>query len=49
MLKDTLIRGLEETEAYFNRSTACLTEEHSAFRPRNETMNVAQHVAHVAQ
>lgn len=49
MLKEMLIQGLQDTEAYFNRSTACLTEEHSNFRPKNETMSVAQHVGHVAQ
>lgn len=49
MLKEMLIQGLADTEAYFNRSSACLTEEHSAFKPQSETMNVAQQVAHVAQ
>lgn len=49
MLKEILIQGLSDTETYFNRSTACLREEHSTFRPQRETMNVAQQVAHVAQ
>ena len=49
MLKETLIQGLEQSEDFFNRSTACLTEEHSNFRPQAETMSAAQQVAHVAQ
>lgn len=44
MLKEILIQGLEESEAYFDRSASCLTEEHSTFKPSQETMTAAQQV-----
>jgi len=34
---------------FFNRSTGVLEEADSEFRPREEMMTVAQHVAHAAQ
>jgi len=47
MLKQGLVQELTESEEYFNRSTACLLEEHSGFRPQDEMMTTAQQVAHV--
>jgi uncharacterized damage-inducible protein DinB len=49
MLKQHLLQRLQNSEKYFDRSTSCLAEEHSGFRPREEVMTAAQHVAHVAQ
>lgn len=49
MLTESLIQNLQSSEEYFNRSSSCLTEEHSSFRPKPDTMTVAQQVAHVAQ
>jgi len=49
MLNQSLIEMLQSSEEYFNRSTSCLSEEHSTFKPQNESMTVAQQVAHVAQ
>jgi uncharacterized damage-inducible protein DinB len=49
MLNQSLIEMLQSSEEYFNRSTSCLNEEHSTFKPQNESMTVAQQVAHVAQ
>jgi len=48
MLKEGLIEQLSNSQEYFERSTSCLTEEHSGFRPNDELMTVAQQVAHVA-
>lgn len=49
MIRDMMLRRLKSCEQYFDRSTECLTEEHSSFKPRQETMTAAQQVAHVAQ
>jgi uncharacterized damage-inducible protein DinB len=49
MLNQGLIEMLKSSEEYFNRSTSCLAEEHSTFKPQNESMTVAQQVAHVAK
>jgi uncharacterized damage-inducible protein DinB len=49
MLNQSLIEMLKASEEYFDRSTSCLTEEHSTFKPQNESMTVSQQVAHVAQ
>ncbi len=43
------VKELENTKAYFDRSTRCLTEDDSTFAPAGETMSAAQQVAHVAQ
>lgn len=40
---------IKVTADFFNRSTRCLTEEHSTYKPTDELMTVAQQVAHVAQ
>ena len=37
------------SQEFFERSTRVLEEADSGFRPREEMMTVAQHVAHVAQ
>ena len=48
-LKAEALNNLTVTEAFFNRSTRCLVEEDSVFRPAPERMTVADHVAHAAQ
>lgn len=45
---DVLVRQLDDTESYFGRSTACLNEEHSDYRPTDDQYTVAQHVGHAA-
>lgn len=40
---------LKSTKEFFDRSTRCLTEEDSAFKPAEETWTVAQQVFHAAQ
>ena len=40
---------LRETKDFFDRSSRCLTEEHSKYAPKEGLMTVAQQVAHVAQ
>ncbi|MEM1205983.1 MAG: DinB family protein [Acidobacteriota bacterium] len=44
-----LLAEIQVTTDFFNRSTDCLTEEHSGFAPSPELMTVAQQVAHVAR
>jgi len=44
-----LASAFGQVKACFDRSTACLEEEDSAFAPVDGTFTVAQHVAHVAQ
>ena len=41
--------NIKASKEYFDRSTRCLTEAHSGFRPTPESMSAAQQVAHVAQ
>lgn len=48
-LRAEALHNLNATEAFFNRSTRCLLEEDSAFRPTPQTMSAAGHVAHAAQ
>ncbi len=43
------IQELRAAKDYFDRSSACLLEEDSGFRPQDELMTTAQQVAHVAQ
>ena len=43
------VQDLRAAKDYFDRSSACLTEEDGAFRPHEDLMTTAQHVAHVAQ
>ncbi|MEE8523733.1 MAG: DinB family protein [Thermoanaerobaculia bacterium] len=40
---------LHLTKEWFDRSSRCLTEEDSNYRPEAKAMSVAQQVAHVAQ
>jgi uncharacterized damage-inducible protein DinB len=44
-----LASELKSFKVFFDRSTACLTEEDSSFAPVEGLMTVAQTVAHVAQ
>ena len=37
------------SKEFFERSTSVLEESDSSFRPKDEMMTVAQHVAHTAQ
>jgi uncharacterized damage-inducible protein DinB len=41
-------RNLGTVKEFFDRSTSCLTEELSGYRPKEDMMTVAQQVAHVA-
>ena len=49
MIASELINDLNMSEQFFERSTRCLTEEQSTFRPAEGTWTAAQQVAHVAQ
>jgi uncharacterized damage-inducible protein DinB len=49
MNPDTIAAELKTFKTFFDRSTACLVEDDSAFAPVEGQMTVAQHVAHVAQ
>ncbi|MEJ7605607.1 MAG: hypothetical protein WKF37_04935 [Bryobacteraceae bacterium] len=49
MNKDQLRGELRSSEEFFERSSRCLTEEDSGFRPNPEMYTVAQHVSHVAR
>ena len=49
MNHDTLIRQMKSAKEFFDRSTRCLKEEHSSFKPTDGSMTVAQQVAHVGQ
>lgn len=40
---------VKSIKEFFDRSTRCLTEEHSSYKPTDGMMTVAQQVAHVAQ
>jgi len=44
-----LVRELKSFKIFFDRTTACLTEEDSSFAPVAGMMTVAQSVAHAAQ
>ena len=48
-MKEQWIAVLNNAEEFFNRSTRCLSEEHSQYRPTDDGFTVAQQVAHVAQ
>ena len=48
-MKEGLLEELKATEAFFYRSTSCLTEEDSTYAPQQAMFTVAQHVAHTAQ
>lgn len=49
MLKEGLLSELKAIEQFFNKSTSCLTEQDSGFRPQESMLTVAEQVAHVAQ
>lgn len=49
MTAQDLINELSMSEQFFERSTRCLTEEHSNYRPVEGTWTAAQQVAHAAQ
>ena len=40
---------LKAAKEFFDRSTRCLAEEHSNYKPTDDMMTAAQQVAHVAQ
>lgn len=48
-LKAEALNEIAVTRKFFERSTRCLQEEDSSFRPTPETMPVAEQFAHVAQ
>lgn len=48
MNASTLLNDLKSSEEFFERSTRCLTEEHSGFRPTDGMWTVSQQVAHAA-
>lgn len=47
-MKEVLLAQLDLAQEYFDRSTASLTEEDSAFAPAEGLFTVAQQVAHAA-
>jgi len=49
MEKNPIVYELEPVRNYFNTSISVLTEEDSNFKPKDEMLTVAQHVAHVRQ
>ncbi len=49
MKKEAMIQELNSTKEFFDRSTRPLTDEHSAFAPKEGTFTAAQQIAHVAQ
>ncbi len=49
MLKEGLLKELAAIQEYLVRSTSCLTEKDSGYRPTEEMLTVAQQVAHCAQ
>ena len=48
-LKKEALNELAVTQKFFDRSTRCLIEEDSSFRPTPESMSVVEQVTHVAQ
>jgi uncharacterized damage-inducible protein DinB len=49
VVKEGLIEQLKSVAEFLERSTSCLTEEDSSFRPAEGTFTAAQQVAHMAQ
>lgn len=49
MNKENLINTLNLTKMFFNRSTDCLTDEDSDFKPKDGMLTTAQQIAHVGQ
>lgn len=48
MKKEQMLASSKATETFFNKSTACFTEEESSFTPTDDTYNVAQQIGHTA-
>lgn len=48
MIQEQLIGALQGSQAFFERTTSALTEEHSALTPKDGMFTAAQQVAHVA-
>ncbi len=49
MHAQAFVEQLKATKEYFDRSTRCLEEKDSDFKPTKESMTTAQQVAHVAK
>lgn len=49
MVGEGLVVQLNSIVEFFDRSTSCLSEEDSNFRPKDGTFTTAQQVAHTAQ
>lgn len=49
MNKEALIGELKSTHMFFKNSCSCLTDADSSFKPTEDSLSVAQQVAHVAQ
>jgi len=49
MIKEGLIMELKTSKEFFDRSSSCLEEKDSDYKPKQEMYSVANHVAHVAQ
>ena len=48
MDKSMFIKDIQDIEEFFNRSTSCLNEVDSQYKPKEEIRTVAQTVAHAA-
>jgi hypothetical protein len=49
MTAQEIVADLKSSQEFFERSSRCLTEEDSAFRPTDGMYTVAQQVSHVAR
>lgn len=49
MTSQQMINSLNSSQEFFERSSRCLTEQDSGFRPSEGTWTASQQVAHVAQ
>jgi uncharacterized damage-inducible protein DinB len=49
MTPQDVINDLKASQEFFERSTRCLSEENSGFRPAEDTYSVSEQVAHVAR
>jgi len=49
MLKEGLLKELDNVKEFFERSTRCLEEKDSAYSPKEDMLPVVHHVAHAAQ
>ncbi|MBN1299712.1 MAG: DinB family protein [Melioribacteraceae bacterium] len=48
-MKEGLIEQLKTQEKFFLNTISCLTEDNSAYRPKEEMYTVAQHIGHAAE